>query len=915
MKRIRGWLFRLGGLFSKARREREFAAELESHLQMHIEDNLRAGMTLEEARRQGLIKLGGVEQTKERYRDRRGIPVLEALVQDLTYGVRQLRHRTGLTAVVVLSLALGIGANTAIFSLMDAVMIRMLPVKNPGQLQLLEWSVQQWPTPVINDLSGSTWQDKIGRTVSTSFSYPTFQEFHRHNRFFASVFGFADFDRVNVNIKGQAGLASPELVTGDYFSGLGVRPILGREITPADEELGAPPVVVLSYRYWQNRLGGDPSVVGKAITIDQSPFTIIGVAPPEFYGVQPGSAVDLWLPASMARFFHWVKMDARDQWWLLIMGRLKPGVDASRARAGLTVPFEQGMTAGMKPPPKPQLLPELALTSASKGLNDLRQEFSKPLWILMALVGLVLLIACANVANLLLARAATRQKEIAVRLAVGAGRRRLIRQLLTESLLLAAMGGALGLLLAFWGTHLLIDLISSGREPLLLNMQLDWMVLGFTAAVSVFTGILFGIAPAFRATRVNLTPALKENPGNAAGRHGTRSFAGKVLVTVQIAMCLFLLIGAGLFLRTLENLENQNLGFNRYNLLTFAIAPMENGYKGARLATLYEQLLARLQALPGVRSASLSQHGLIDAGVTIDGVLAEGSSHTSGEGPPVYVNALSPGFLRTTGIKLLLGRNLGTQDNGRSPNVALANQAMAQEFFGHADPIGRRFSFGKPKSAADETEIVGIVDDAKYGRLRGTPPPTVYLPYRQKLGWMGAAYFEVRTAGPPLAMVPAVRRTVQSLNRNLPLAEVKSETQAISESIMQERLFARLSTFFGALALLLACVGVYGVLNYAVARRRNEIGIRMALGAQRTGVLWMVLRETLILIGIGLAIGVPCALAAGRLVSSIMFGINATDPPTIIGAAVLLSAVALLAGYLPARRASRVDPMAALRHE
>ncbi|MGH9451104.1 MAG: ABC transporter permease, partial [Terriglobia bacterium] len=681
---------------------------------------------------------------------------------------------------------------------------------------------------------------------------------------------------------------------------------------------------VISYGYWERGFGRSRSVIGKAVSIDRVPFTIVGVAPPEFFGVEPGTRLEIWVPITTA---HAILPDwgdpgqslfaERNNWWVLIMGRLKPGVTGQQARAAMSVLFTQSMTTGLNPTPKSQLLPQLETSSASKGLNELRKEFSKPLWILMALVGLVLLIACANVANLLLAKSAARQKEIAVRLAIGASRLRLIRQLLTESVLLAAMGGACGILLAFWGTHILLALIASGRESLFLDVHPDGMILAFTAAVSLVTGILFGLAPALRATHVDITPALKENAGSAPANRGAKSKLGRALVVAQVAASLLLLIGAGLFVRTLENLENQNLGFNRHNLLLFGIGPGRTGYEGERLANLYKELLLRIQALPGVESASLSERGLIGAGETIDGITIEGYTPKSASDNQVkaWVNAVGPQFFKTTGIKLLLGRGVGAIDTENSPKIAVVNEALARQVFGNGSPIGRRFAFGKPKSAADEFTIAGLVQNAKYGELRNADPPTVYVPYLQALSQAGAVYFEVRTHGNPLAMVPSLRQVVNNVDKNLPLFDIHTETEKIGESLMQERLFAQLSSFFGGLALLLACVGLYGVLSYSVARRTNEIGIRMALGAQRGDILWMVLRETLLLIGIGVAIGVPCALAASKLVSRMLFGLKSTDPVTIGIATAVMLAVAVLAGYLPARRASRVDPLVALRYE
>jgi predicted permease len=568
-------------------------------------------------------------------------------------------------------------------------------------------------------------------------------------------------------------------------------------------------------------------------------------------------------------------------------------------------------------------LPRVELAPASKGLNALRQEFSRPLFILMAVVALVLLIACANVANLLLAQATSRCREVAVRLALGAGRRRIVRQLLTESVLLATAGGIVGAILAYWASDVLLAFMSSGKEPVQLQVSPDLRVLGFTALVSVLTGILFGLAPALRGTRLDLTAALKEGAGGVVGRgrhwRGVRLGLGKALVASQVAMSLLLLIGAGLFVRTLSNLSNQDMGFDRRNLLLFGIAPAQAGYKGEKLVSFYQELQRRIEALPGVRSASLSGHRLIEGGVSITGFFLQryspqsGGTETDDPSHAVHVNPVGPKFFQTVGIPLLLGRVLGDGDAGKSPRVAVINSTLAQRYLGNANPIGRRFGFDE-KSSSD-IAIVGVVGDAKYSDLRKEPPPTVYVPYAQNLDEPGAMNFEVRTAGDPKNWIGSVRQTVLGLDKSLPLFDINTQTEQIEQATFQERLFARLLSFFGLLALVLACVGLYGLMAYGVARRTNEIGLRMALGAERERVLWMVLGEMWWLMAAGVCIGLPLALAACRMVSSMLFGLKPADPVTIATATLILVAVAALAGYLPARRASGVNPVVALRYE
>jgi len=603
-------------------------------------------------------------------------------------------------------------------------------------------------------------------------------------------------------------------------------------------------------------------------------------------------------------------------WWLRIMGRLKPGVSGVQARAELETIFRQSVSAGLAPAPKPEDLPRLEVRPANRGIETLRWEFSKPLMVLMAVVGLVLLIACANVANLLLARGTARQKEWAVRLALGAGRRRLVRQLLTESLLLSLMGGAVGLLVAYWGSHLLVSFMSGGWWQINVDVNPDVRVLGFTLGVSLLTGFLFGLVPALRGTRVDLTPALKESAGSLAFRPGrVRLGPGKFLVVPQVAISLLLVVGASLFVRTLVNLETLEVGFNRKNLLLFSIDPTTNGYSGQRLATFYRDVQERLAALPGVRSTSFSQHALISESYNSNDISIEGYKPKPQERMDVGVLGVGPGFFETLGIPVVLGRSIGAQDNETSPKVAVVSEAFARHYFPGQSPVGRRFGFGDKNPA--EIEIVGVARNAKYSSLNSDydTGTTVYVASLQNPEDLWQMNFEVRTAGNPMNWAPAIRQAVQRLDKNVPLSRIKTQTEQIDETILNERLFAKLTSFFGLLALSLACVGLYGTMSYTVVRRTNEIGIRMALGAQKRRVLGMVLKESLLLVAVGIALGLPIAFAATRLVKSFLFGLSPTDPLTLLGSTLALAAVAALAGYLPARRAARVDPLSALRYE
>ncbi len=839
---------------------------------------------------------------------------MSVFIHDVRYGLRMLRKTPGFTAVVVLTLALGIGANTAIFSLINALMLKGLPVNDPQQLVALNWTGDKL------DVQNSGYGDG-------SFSYPVFEQLRARSRT-VSLFGFArlGFDPycVNISTDGQTSLAAGEMVTGNFFSVLGVTPVLGRTITESDVNSTGARAAVISYAYW-SKLGRNQAVIGKNIALNGVPFTIVGVAPAGFFGVAPGWAPDVWIPITDHAFLRpWGSrrelqggaiQNAEQWWWLALMGRRKPGVTEAQAQAELDVLAQQSVRAALNPGTTEADRLHIHVKPAGQGLEYLRSQLRQPVTVLMILVGLLLLIACANVATLLLARATARQREVGVRVALGATRGRLIRQLLTESILLAGLGGLLGLLFAGWGTGTLIALF--GGQDLRLEAPLDVTVLGFTAAVSLVTGILFGLAPLLPVLSIGLAPTLKNNVPAIAGTR-RRLSAGRLLVALQVAVSLLLLISAGLFLRTLQKLQAQNFGFDQRQVLLFQLDPTRNGYEGDRRVTLFTQVLERLQALPGVSSATLSRLSLLSGWVSNEDIIIPGYTPKSGERMLIDANAVGPDFFKTMGIRLLAGRGVEWRDTASAPAVAVVNQAFARRFFGTASPLGQHLRFDTKDAVQRDFEIVGVAADAKFDSARRQARATAYVPYTQTHE-MTSAFFELRATGDPAALATSVRAAVRDLDPQLPLLNLRTQTEQIDELLSQERLFARLSSFFGGLGLLLACIGLHGTMSYAVSRRTTEIGVRMALGAPRSQVLWMVLRQSLIIVALGVAAGIPLALAAtrvgGSMISGLLFGIKALDPMTIVAASGLLLVVAALAGYLPARRASNVDPMVALRYE
>ncbi|MBC7929174.1 MAG: ABC transporter permease [Rubrivivax sp.] len=859
--------------------------------------------------------------------------MMRTLLQDLRYGARMLARTPGMTAVAVLSLALGIGANTALFSVVDAMLLKKLPVKQPDRLVLFKSLSNSNFTP--GGYNGNSDRDASGQTVRTSFPHQSYARLReQEGGALSDVFAFGGVS-LNVNAGGQAEVASGQAVSGNYYAALGVEPLVGRAINDEDDRASASPIAVLSHRYWQRRFGGDRSVVGRQINLNGVAFTVAGVAPPGFDGtMQVGSSPDVSIPISWEPQVNTERsrMAGAGVWWLRVMGRLKSGATLEGAQASLDGVFRQSVVehraarqaqaaqgASAIKPLDANDIPRLAASSGSQGEMNTRESYERPLYLLLGVVGLVLLIACANVANLLLARAAARQKEIAVRLALGASRRRLIRQLLTESVLLAALGGALGVLLAFWLKDGLMATSDWGGSWMrALEPRLDLRVLGFTSGLSLLTGVLFGLAPAWRATKTDLVPALKDSARGSSV--ATRSWLSKSLVVAQVALSLLLLVGAGLFLQTLINLRRVETGFNTRNLLLFSVDPGLIGYKDERLVNLYRQMSERIEAVPGVSSATFSRNALLShASSSRDFYLPEATAGPDGkvkESGEVHVHQVRENFLEAMEIPLMLGRALSERDDARSPKVAVVNETFAQQHFPGENPIGKRISFDSAKPG--EVEIVGLARDAKYTSQRAKTPPTAYLPWLQELRSVGSIYFEVRTAGDTSTAVAAIRQAVRDVEAGLPLGGIKTQIEQADETMMMERLFAKLLSLFGLLAQMLAVIGLYGVLAWSVSRRTHEIGIRMALGASRGDVLKMIFRQGMTLTLLGIALGLAGAYALTKYLASLtdmLYGVSPTDPLTFGVIALFLTLVALAACYIPARRATKVDPMVALRYE
>ena len=838
---------------------------------------------------------------------------METLLQDIRFGLRMLRQSPGFTLVAVLTLALGIGANTAIFSLLNAVMLKTIPVSRPEQLVILRWSAHSRP----QNLGTSSYGDCLwvpGAIQSCSFSYPMYRALLAHADAFSSVLAMAAADQLDLSGNGPASMVGGELVSGNYFETLGVSSALGRMIQPSDDRPDSTPVVVLSYGYWQRAFGGAPDVIGRTVRLNGSPFTIAGVIDPQFTRLTPGKSPDLWIPLSVRPSWNDQRLHVDDptNWWLAIIGRLKPEVSLAQAQAATNLVFRNELLRGANPLFKDADYPQVALLPAQKGLVGFRQYYDEPIYLLSVAVGIVLVIVCANVAALLLARATAREKEMAVRLALGAGKGQIIQQLLTESLLLSFGGAILGLVFANWSAQALAAFISrNAYSTLFIDTRPDARVLAFAVVVTLLTGILFGLAPAFRGSRINVGPALKDSYGGSASgpkAGGRRIGLGSCLVVAQVALSVVVLVGAGLLVRTLTNLRQVNPGFDTHNVLLFGINPTLAGYKVETIQTLYRELRARLTSVPGVISASYSSDTLLNEGLWTSRVRIEGQPKDSTVETDML--AVGPEFFETMRLPLVGGRTFSNSDLQSERAVAIVNHTFVQRFLGGKNPLGVHLGGTTLSGNKIEREIVGIVGDAKYDNLRKSVEPTAYVPLQE-----GAAHFAIRTSTQAEALVPTVRQVVASFDENLPLFEVRTQTETIDRLLFNERLVAQLASVFGALALILACIGLYGLLSYEVGRRTREIGIRMALGAQRADVLKMILRSGIKLAVGGVGIGLVLSLVLTRFLAHLLYGVKAADPLTFAVVAVVLIGVALLAGYIPAGLAMKMDPMVALRYE
>src|SRR5579872_2596235 len=882
-------------ILRRKRFESDMDTELRFHIEAYVEDLVHSGISRAEAERRARIEFGAVESTKDECRQARGLQLIDELRGDLRYTFRTLRQNPGFTAVAVLSLALGIGANTAVFGLVDAVLLRTLPVRDPGRLVYVE---------------------NVGTAGENGGPpYPCFELLRDKTKSFEGMAAFSPSNMEAVIDEGREQLRGV-WVSGNFYDVLGVKPVLGRALSAADDQIvgqGGPdgPVVVISRAFWQQRFGGNPAVIGRAFRFFDTRVTIAGVMPTETMSLEPGRPIDIAAPLMLS---DPVMLRERTSWWLDIVARLKPGVRPEQARAEADAVF-QGYMAGLSTSPEIRKLSfdHIELPPAGGGENQLRRKFSKPLTALLILSGLVLLAACVTVANLMLARATSRQKEFAVRLAIGAGRGRLIRQTLTESAVLAGVGAALGAVLAVWGEASLASFFAEGNSQVVLNLALDSRLLLFTVAISMLTGLAFGILPALRAMRADPAAGMQSGSRSVAGNRRSLRL-GRVLVVLQVALSMVLMAGAGLYIRSLRQLASVGLGFTREGILTMEVAPERTLSGNPVWMGLQSEIADRVGRMPGVRSVAWSTMTPLsgrDRGVGID---IPGFAPHAETDKHIHLVSVSPEYFATLGTPMVLGRAFTARDSGTAPSVAIINEAAARFYFGGANPIGRKMKFMK-RPVDLVYEIVGVVKDVKHVNLRAQPWRFVYIPILQSIDRINRLALSVRCSRDAMDFAAPVARQVQATRATLLITNISNMDKQVQHSLMNERLVSALSAAFGALALALACIGLYGILAYTVARRTSEIGIRMALGATRNGTIWLILREALVLAASGIVIGLPAVVMLGRASKAMLYGVHSVDVPSLAGALTVLLVFAVLAGVVPSMRAGRLDPMAALRCE
>jgi predicted permease len=911
--RMRSWL---RAMWRRNRLESEMEAELAGHVELLAADLVRAGHSPAEAARRARIALGPALIHKEGMRASLGLRWFDELRADIRYGLRILAKSPGFTFIAASSLALAIGANTTIFAIGKQLLYDRLNVSHPEQLRLLRWNGDGHEA--VPGMWGDFDRTADSGTTSSVFSYPIYQQLRDHNEKMEDLIAFKE-DGMNATIRGNAQRVNADLVSGNFFAALGVRPELGRAVQPSDDAVpGSGAVAVISDSLWQKQFGRSSSVLGQTVTLNQAAFTIVGVSPRGFTGAKNvQQSPDLFVPISMQPVVDPKGKAASlltdsSLWWVNIVGRIKPGVKDSEAEAALGVQLQSAVRA-TTPLKAGDTIPRLALVDGSRGLHYADSMFRKPLYVLSGFTAFVVLLACANIANLLLARGAQRQREMSVRLAMGAGRTRILRQLLTESLMLAALGGAGGLLVGYIGRSTLPKLMTNAwerGEGASFTPPFDWGVFAFTVAVTLTTGIVFGLAPAWLAVRAEVSSSLKETAQTTSRRR--KGLTGKSIVAFQIALSTLLVVGAGLFVRTLIKLNSVDVGFNADNLVLFEISPPGRRYPGPKDVRLHQQLEERFAALPGVEHVAPGSIPYISQSMSNADFYVEGETFDPKMKRAEDENTVGVDFFPTLGIPIIAGRGFGPQDTSSSPKVGIINQSLARKRFPNSNPIGRRFRADSDTS--EWIQIVGICADTRYSDLRDNPPPQFFIPYVQ-LPEVGTQVYQLRTNMQPSALFPALRSAVQSVDRDLPIIDFRTQRQQINATMQIERTFAALTAGFGVLALALACVGIYGIMAYSVAQRTNEIGIRLALGAQPGQVRSMILRESTWLTAVGIVLGVGAALGLTRLVKSMLYGVTPNDPATLAGGVVLLLAIALVATWIPARRAASVQPMDALRHE